>query len=59
MGLFKDPTTSLWGFIFANVALVFILYHRIPSPVQFFCIAGGLVTISFFIKRAIDQYIGV
>jgi hypothetical protein len=56
---FKNPQTSTWGFIAANLLLVGAIYHRIEEPLQFFFIAGGLVTFSFFLKRAIDQIIGV
>jgi hypothetical protein len=45
---FKNPQTSTWGFIAANLLLVGAIYHRIEEPLQFFFIAGGLVTFSFF-----------
>ncbi len=56
--MFRNTKANLAGFCFANAVLVWALYHRIDSPTVFFCIAGGLVTFSFFLKRAIDQFTG-
>lgn len=55
---FRNPTVNSWGFGLANLILVGIIYERVDDPLQFFFIAGGLVTFSFFLKRAIQQVTG-
>ncbi|MCB1136559.1 MAG: hypothetical protein KDK78_09845 [Chlamydiia bacterium] len=56
--MFRNPKANVAGFCLANAVLVWTLYQRIDSPTAFFFIAGGLVTFSFFLKRAIDQFTG-
>jgi len=44
-------------FIFANIALVMNMYHRIDDSTEFYLMAGGLLTFSFFLRRAINQIV--
>ncbi len=46
-------------FIIANFLFIFIFNYRIDDPFVFLCITSGVVLFSFFIKRAINQFIGV
>jgi len=56
--MFTRFIASRNGFFFLNLVIVLTLWYRIDEPLPFFLIAGGILMISFFLKRAINQLIG-
>jgi len=56
--MFQSLASSKYGFIFLNVIIVATLFFAVDDPLQFFLFAGGVVTISFFVRRAINQFLG-
>ena len=56
--MLKNPKVSKFMFVFANVLLIFAMNQRFDEPLAFACAAIGLVTISFFLMRAIEQVVG-
>jgi len=57
MSLITGLASSKSGFFLLNLIIVAVLYMRIEEPLPFFFIAGGIVTFSYFVKRAISQFI--
>lgn len=47
-----------YAFIYLNAVIVAMLYWAVSDFTAFLLIAGGIVTISFFIKRLINQIVG-
>lgn len=53
----RNPSVAKRLFVLCNVILIATLYHRIEDAYQFALIAGGVVTFSFFLLRAIKQLV--
>lgn len=58
MLLARSPAVARRVFIFCNAVFIAVMYHRIDDALHFFLMAGGLVTFSFFLLKAIRQIIG-
>ncbi len=56
--IFRSPTARLTLFLLCNLLLVLIVYQRFEDPMAFAFIAGGIVSLSYFVLRAINQLVG-
>lgn len=57
MALVKTQKTATVLFVCANALLIYTIYQRWDDPLQFFLMGGGVVVVSFFLKRLIDQIV--
>lgn len=58
MLLARNPQIARRVFIFCNVVFITVMYQRIEDPYQFCLMGGGLFVFSFFLVRAIKQWVG-
>lgn len=53
----KNPVCAKYVFWLCAYLLTIAMYHRISEPWPFFFCATGLMTVSFFMRRAIEQIV--
>lgn len=54
----RNQNVSRGLFALSTILLVLIAYRRFDDPLHFGLVAGGLVTMSYFLLRGIRQLVG-
>lgn len=56
--LFQSFAASKYAFVYINAVIVAMLYWGVRDRTAFLLIAGGILIISFFIRRMINKLVG-
>lgn len=58
MTIFRNQTFCSFGFIALTAILIFLAFAWIDDALAFLLVASGLLGISFFVRKGINQLIG-